>query len=683
MKWSLVLAFVSIACSGKPAAEPLPPNRPQPVVEPPTLLREARRVVIFQGGKESGGGVTRFYSDGTIEFEYAHLDNGRGPVVKGRAGVLANGTLGMFRATGTHTFGNEIDERFALVGGVATWNSKEEQGKVELSKAAFYLPMAAWPESTALLFAALRKAGGTLAILPGGEARLEQVAAASVTSSQGEEKKLLGWAITGLELEPVRLWTDDQEQFFGTVSDWYSYLDAGWEPAIPVLLELQKVLDAQRGADHAERLAHAAPAAGLALVHARVFDSVKKRWLADHTVVIKGGKIAAVGPSKSTKPPKGAEVIDAEGKALVPGLWDMHGHLGQVDGLLDLAAGVTTVRDLGNDPDFLDDFKARIERGEALGPTIIRSGFIEGRGPNAASSRVTAETEAEAREAVEFFAKRGYKAIKIYNSMKAELVPVLAKLAHEKGMRVSGHVPVFMRAEDVVRAGYDEIQHINMLFLNFLVDEKTDTRTKLRFTLVGDRAAEVDLDGQPMKDFIALLLEKKIVIDPTLNAFEDLFVGRPGEVLPGWAASAERLPAQVQRWFKTGGLPASGEKIERYRDAYARMLDLVRRLHEAGVPIVAGTDSLAGFAMHRELELYVQAGISPADALIIATLGAARVLGRDKASGSIAKGKAADLVLIDGDPLANISDLRKSVLTVKGGVIYRAADLYQAAAVRP
>lgn len=678
----VVILLVVAGCSGTPAPPPKPLAEPSARAEPVTLVREVRRVAVFQG-KASGEGVTRYLSDGTIELAYQYLDNGRGPTVKGRARLLPDGTLGSFDATGTHTFGNAIDERFRLIDGAAMWKSREYQGKVQVRTPAFYLPIADWPEATGLLFAALRRHGGRLRMLPGGEARLEQVAAASVTSAAGQEKKLLGWAITGLELEPIRLWTDERESFFGIAGDWFSYVEAGWEPAIPALVELQNELDASRDAELAEALAHAPPAAGLALINARVFDSAKKRWLPDHTVVIKGGTIAAVGPSKTTRPPKGAEVIDAEGKALVPGLWDMHAHLGRVDGVLDLAAGVTTVRDLGNDPDFVDDLKARIERGEAIGPHVFRSGFIEGRGPNAASSRITAETADEARAAVAFFADRGYEGIKIYNSMKAELVPLLTRLAHERGLRVSGHVPVYMRAEEVVRAGYDEIQHVNMLFLNFLVDQDTDTRTPVRFTLVADRAAEVDLDGEPMQRFIALLLEQKTVVDPTLNAFEDLFVGRPGEVLAGWAPVAERLPVRVQRWFKTGGLPAEGDKVARYRDAYRRMLELVRRLHDAGVPLVAGTDSLAGFALHRELELYAEAGIPAADVLIIATLGAARVMKRDKSSGSIARSKAADLVLVDGDPLANISDLRNTVLTIKGGVVYRPETLHQAIGVRP
>ncbi|HUH01968.1 MAG TPA: hypothetical protein VML75_08215, partial [Kofleriaceae bacterium] len=326
MKRLLSIALVLVACSGTSAPPPPPLPEPSARPEPVTLVREVRRVAVFQGGKISGEGVTRYLSDGTIELAYQHLDNGRGPTVKGRARLLPNLTLGSFEATGTHTFGNAIDEQFQQIDGAAMWKSREEQGRVQVRAAAFYLPVAPWPEATGLLFAALRKHGDRLPLLPGGEARLEQVAAASVTNASGQEKRLLGWAITGLELEPVRLWTDERESFFGIAGDWYSYIEPGWEPAIPVLIELQNELDASRDAELATALAHAPPAAGLTLINARVFDSVKKRWLTDHTVVIKGGRITSVGPSKTTRPPRGAEVIDAEGKALVPGLWDMHAH---------------------------------------------------------------------------------------------------------------------------------------------------------------------------------------------------------------------------------------------------------------------------------------------------------------------------------------------------------------------
>jgi hypothetical protein len=359
----------------------------------------------------------------------------------------------------------------------------------------------------------------------------------------------------------------------------------------------------------------------------------------------------------------------------------MHSHLGPPDGVLDVASGVTTARDLGNDPDRLDDFKKRYDDGSAVGPHVLRSGFIEGRGEKAAAAKITAETEDEAKAAVEFFSKRGYEGIKIYNSMKPELVPVLAKAAHEKKMRVSGHIPVHMRAEEAVRAGYDEIQHVNMLFLNFMIDKDTDTRTPLRFSIVADRAATFDLGSKPVKDFFGLLLEKKTVVDPTLDAFEDLFLGKQGEVPEGMRPIADRLPVMVQRYFKTGGLPMEG-KEELYAKSYAKLLAMVKALWDAKIPIVSGTDALAGLFLHHELELYVKAGIPTADVLRIGSLGAARVMKLEKKTGSIERGKVADFFLVDGDPIAHIEDLRKVTTTVRGGVVFPSNELYDTVGVK-
>ncbi len=417
----------------------------------------------------------------------------------------------------------------------------------------------------------------------------------------------------------------------------------------------------------------------LAITHARVLDVNKKAWVADRTVIVRDGKIASVG---ADKPPKDAMVIDAGGKALLPGFWDMHAHLGPNDGPLDIASGVTTARDLGNDPDELDDMKARFDAGSAIGPRVLRAGFIEGRGEKAAASKVTAETESEALAAVELYAKRGYEQIKIYNSMKKELVPILAKAAHAKKMRVSGHVPVFMRASECVLAGYDEIQHVNMLFLNFLVDDKTDTRTPVRFSLVAENAANFDFGSKQFKDFKKLLLDHKTVIDPTLNAFEGLFTDRQGVMPESVVPIAERLPAQVRRQFLVGGLPVPNGKDKLYRDSFAATQKMVKILHDAGVPVLVGTDSLAGLMFHRELELHVAAGIPAGDVLRYATLGSAKVMGKDKTSGSIEKGKDADLVLIDGDPLANISDARKVVTVIRGNVVFDAAAVYGAVGVK-
>ncbi len=686
---ALVLSLVA-ACSSAPTPPPQPQVAPAPEPAPapdaaaPQAAQErtVERITVFQG-RVGGRGTTKYLADGGIEFSYQHVENGRGPKIDGRVRLAADGTVAAFEAKGSFTFGAPIDEAFSVEDGVARWNSTTERGEHKLDGPAFYVPMAPWPEVQGLLFDALQRAGGELALLPAGRATLTRVGEASVPGPDGEPVTLVAWHIAGLEFLPETVWADADNHYIGRVDEYRSYLDVRWQGAIAALVAAQKEYARARDAALVKEHATHPPDAGLAIVGARVLDVRRGRWRADHTVLVKGDRIVAVGPSRRTKPPAGAMVIDAGGKALIPGLWDMHAHLGDAEGPLNIASGVTTVRDLGNDPDYLDEVRKRYDAGEAIGPHVHRSGFIEGRGPNSASSKVKAETEEEAREAVEFYAKRGYSGIKIYNSMKAELVPVLAKLAHDKGMRVSGHVPVFMRARDVVVAGYDEIQHINMLFLNFLVDDDTDTRTLARFTLVAEHGLEVDFDSKPVRDFMKLLKRKRIVIDPTVATFEDMFTARQGEVPAGIVPLVERLPIQAQRYFRGGGLAKDAAQVKKYRAVYAHMLALVRRLHESGIRIVPGTDTIAGLWLHRELALYVQAGISTADVLRIATVGAAQVLKQDRDVGTIERGKVADLVLVDGDPLANIEDVAKTVTVIRAGTVYDAAALYRIVGVAP
>jgi hypothetical protein len=256
------------------------------------------------------------------------------------------------------------------------------------------------------------------------------------------------YAITGLNLTPEVMWLDDDGRWFGYASPGYSLVPEGYESAVDDLVARRRPIDRAYDKDIARRLAHHPPAAGLAFTHARVLDVERGQWLVDQTVVVVGDTIKAIGPTKSTPSPEGAETVDLAGKALIPGLWDMHAHLDDTSGALDIGSGVTTARDVGNDPDRLDDYKSRFDDGSAVGPHILRAGFIEGRGEKAADSKITAETEEEAKAGVAFYAKRGYEMSKIHNSVRTELVPVIVKEAHAHGMMVTGHIPVHMLAND-------------------------------------------------------------------------------------------------------------------------------------------------------------------------------------------------------------------------------------------
>jgi imidazolonepropionase-like amidohydrolase len=306
---------------------------------------------------------------------------------------------------------------------------------------------------------------------------------------------------------------------------------------------------------------------------------------------------------------------------------------------------------------------------------------MDGPGPYAGPTKVLVDTEEEARAAVDRYADLGYEQIKIYSSIKPELVPAIIARAHQRGLKISGHIPNGMTADQAVRLGMDEIQHANMLFLNFWGDEGIDTRTPARFTAVAERAAGLDLDSDQANQFVDLLKENNVIVDPTVTIFETLFTAPPGAKGPNFNAIPFILPLQVRRGSWGGGLQPPEGLEETYKESHAAMLRLVKKLYDAGVPIVAGTDDLPGFTLHRELELYVQAGIPAPAVLALATLESARLTGRDDQVGAIKPGLLADLILVDGNPAENISDIRKVEITVRNGVLYRSQQLYQAISV--
>jgi imidazolonepropionase-like amidohydrolase len=359
----------------------------------------------------------------------------------------------------------------------------------------------------------------------------------------------------------------------------------------------------------------------------------------------------------------------------MPGMWDMHVHVGPgVDGLQYVAAGITSARDMGNDTTTVLELRRKFDAGTLVGPRLVLAGLIDGPGPFQVPAGVLAATVAEGRHAIDRYAALGFEQIKLYSSLDTALVGPLVQYAHAKGLRVSGHIPAFMRAEEAVRAGYDEIQHVNMLMLNFMPDVK-ETQTRLRLTAPAERSASIDLGSAEVKDFVKLLIEKHTVVDPTLGVFEGSYVARKGTMSPSFAAIADRLPPQVRRGFLTGGLPVPEGKDQTFRDSFANMVRMVKMLYDAGVPIVAGTDGLPGFALHRELELYTQAGIPPMEVLRLATYGAATVMHKNGSVGSIAPGKLADLIIVDGDPLARMSDIRRVRTVVKDGKVFDAAEV--------
>ena len=618
--------------------------------------------------------------DRSLHIFYQYNDRGRGPKTISILKLDAKGVPVAESVSGNDYLKSPVHESYARSADVARWSSDFEQGERKPAAQAIYVPINQAPWELGLLAKAALGNGGRISLLPEGEARVERLDDLKLQSSS-RQKNVTLYAISGLGFSPTYVWLDDKGAFFAFTNSWTGVIPEEWESARKQLQAAQDKAAHARAAELARKLAHAAPH-GLVFAHVDLFDAQSAEILKDQSVVVIGNRIRSVGPSNEVAPPADAEVIDGTDKTLLPGLWDMHAHVADNDGLLNLAAGVTTVRDLANDIDTLLARRKRIVEGKEIGTRIVLAGVIDGPGPYQGPTKVLVSTPEEARAAVHNYAGLGYVQIKIYSSVKPELVPVIVQEAHELGLRVSGHIPAEMTAAQCVEYGYDEIQHANFLMLNFLPDVK-NTNTPARFTEVARRGADLDLHSPEVQAFVKLLQDHHTVIDPTLSIFENMFTGSLGQIPRGFQPVASRLPPQVRRGLMSEGLRPPPGLEERYRESFSRMMQLVGLMYRAGIPIEDGTDAMAGFSLQRELELDVQAGIPANKVLQDATMNAARIMKMDGDLGSIAPGKLADLVLVNGNPVDNISDIRKTVWVVKDGVSYKPEELYSALGVAP
>lgn len=640
---------------------------------------------ILTMGLQAGYVETTYADDGTVRTHYEFNDRGRGPKIDAVYKIGADGVPTSIENRGNNYMKGEVNETFTRNGADATWKNTAESETRKVDGTAFYMSLDGATEEGTLLTRALLKAPGqTLKLLPAGEARVEKLVTIKAKGKAGTKNATL-YALHGLDLTPAYIWLDDQQRFFATYSSWQSTVREGYEDAVPTL--------AKRQDEEEKRLAEASAKAlttrltkPVAITNARVFDPVAATVVDGATVVIDKGRIVAVGKAADVTVPAGAETLDAQNRFVMPGLWDMHVHFsGQAAGALNLASGITTVRDLANNPETLAARITAIEAGKDIGPRIIKAGIIDGPGPFAGPTKALADTEEKAQAIVDEYARTGHEQIKIYSSIKPELMPAIARMAHAKGLRVSGHVPAFMTARQFVENGADEIQHINMLMLNFMFDKVQDTRSPARFVAIGENGAALDLSSPEVRDFVDLLKRKDIVVDPTVGTFEDMFLGRPGLPGPGFDAIIDRLPLTWQRSVRSGsgGLPIKPGQEALYRRGFQKMIDFVGVLYRSGVRIVPGTDNLAGLTLPRELELYVAAGIPPKDVLRIATIESAKVMKRDADYGRVAPGYVADLILVDGDPTINIGDIRKVRTVIRGDRRFDAAALYKSVQIQP
>jgi imidazolonepropionase-like amidohydrolase len=512
-----------------------------------------------------------------------------------------------------------------------------------------------------------------LALLPAGRARVELLGTASV--GEGAAKRTLtAYAIMGLTNTPIPIWMDDSGKFFGLIGA-LSWIRTGFEAQEPVLQKAQDEALAKRSPALVKSLVKS-PSGPVAFTHVRAFLA-GDHFAEDQTVIVDKGVIALAGSAAQVTVPAGAQIIDGKGKTLVPGLWDAHMHFpDDASGPALLSLGITSARDPGNINSLTLARAARRAKGELLSPRVYPSVLIDGKGPNTAQVASVATSQEEALALVRKAKADGFIAIKLYGTFNPAWVRATAAEAHRLGMHVHGHLPAGMRTSQAIDDGYDEITHIYFVMMQAMPDDVLAKSNGMgRFLGPGRYAKDVKLDAEPMKSLIAKMAQRKITVDPTLVVAESLFMPENGDLSPAYAPFVGTLPPAVERGFRQGGfaMPPGVTRAD-FRASFARLSQLVGVLHKAGVPIVAGTDG-SGMELVRELELYVAAGFTPAEALASATLETAHLVGADARTGSIAVGKAADLVLVEGDPSQRVGDLRHTRIVMMDGKLMDADAL--------
>jgi imidazolonepropionase-like amidohydrolase len=380
------------------------------------------------------------------------------------------------------------------------------------------------------------------------------------------------------------------------------------------------------------------------------------------------------------KLPKEAQIVDLAGKTIVPGLWDMHAHFEQVEwGPVYLAAGVTTVRDCGNEFEFITAVRDAINAGHGVGPRLLLAGIVDGSGPLALGvARV--DTPEQAREWVHRYHDAGFEQIKIYSSVKKENLEVVAAEAHKLGMTVTGHIPEGMTGFDGVNAGMDQINHVTYVASMMdpgIAGRGNGTDPQKRLTALRN----FDPDSEQSRKALQFLKAHNTVVDPTLSIFE-MFMRTGKKPLANFEPGVEKVAPALSTQLRNSGPGAARAEVGEAR--FAVMLKAVAALHHAGIPVVVGTDqTVPGHSVHREMELYVEAGFTPMEALQSATLVPARVMRIDKELGTIEPGKRADLVVLGANPLDNISNIRKTERVMQGGVFYDCAALWKSVGFQP
>jgi hypothetical protein len=607
---------------------------------------DTTRYPILNHGRVAGE-MTVIRDGGSVVVRYIYTDRNRGQRLEARYQLSPAGDLirSERRTIDANGVTGEPQFRFEVVGDSARWtNSTGGRGgtggtvtrSVKLEPGMFFRTGGIPWESALLVRHLLKQPNRTARLIPMGTSRLEIVADTMVALG-GQRQRVRLAMVHDQSSIPSGVWIDERGDFVASDIQWFMAVRPGSESALPTLRNVELNWRNRQAEALAQRIAK--PAGVTVIRNGDVFDAQRGVMMPQTTIVIRGDRIEAIGPAAQVATPAGATVIDATGKSVLPGLWDMHTHFqaNSASGgtLLQLATGITAIRDLAADTDVGVAIRDQANIGKVVSPRTYLAGFIEGPGAWAGPSDAIAHNEAEARALVARYDSLGYKQIKLYNILHPDYVPTIAAEAKKRGMRLSGHIPRGMSVPVAVNLGFDEINHAAFLFSNFFQDSLYWPTMRAYSAVAAAVAPNYNVDSPEMTRLIDFLKSKNTVIDGTFNL-----------------------------WMGAGALTGQGNPGAQQ---YGRLL---KRLYDAGVPIVAGTDNNVGSTFILELELYQHSGIPAPAVLQIATINAARVMKDDKDYGSLAVGKVADVIVVNGRPHERVSDLRNVETVIRAGRVF-------------
>ncbi len=633
--------------------------------------------VIF--GSTTVGHLKTHTVEDTIHIDYDYKNNGRGPTVKETIVLNAAGFPVQWDITGNTTFGNTVEERYTLNGTAASWTDATGRDSTTVDTGLWYVNQSGSPYSEILTARSLLQSPDFSAdVLPAGTLKLTEMEKTSITVDS-TTVDLTTYAMSGADLNPSYFMADNEQRLFAVISPSFVIVREGFEAKEKELRAYAEKYSTERFESLQKKYAHNY-GKKVRIANVRLFDPNTLALTALSSVLVDGERIVSIDTPDATG--ENEVVIDGAKGTLVAGMYEMHAHTGDEGALLNVLAGITSFRDMGNDNAVLDELIKKINSGVLAGPRVHRLGFIEGQSDYSANNGIVVSSKAEALAAVDSYHDMGFYGVKLYNSMNGDWAPAIVKKAHGYGMFVCGHVPAFSNANAMLRAGFDEMTHINQTMLGWVLEPEEDTRTLLRLTAL-KRFPGLDLNSPKVQETLDLFVQHKTGMDPTLAIHEVLMKARNGEVWEGAKDVINHMPPNAQRAFKVALADvASPEDDQAYREGYEKIVETLKMMKDKGLFIVPGTDLGGAFFYHRELELYQQLGYTPAELLKLATYDMAQYLG-DKDLGSLAPGKLADFFLIPGNPVEDIKAIKTISLVSRGGTFYYPSEVYPAFGIQP